>query len=65
MPPALAEEIHTTVARILHEPRTSTALAAQGLTLSDESMVDFAARIRAETAVWAKVIRERKIEPQL
>lgn len=65
VPAALAEEIHGTVARILHEPRTSTALAAQGLSLSDESMADFATRIRTETAVWAKVIRERKIEPQL
>ena len=65
VPAALAEEIHDTVACILHEPRTSTALAAQGLSLSDESMADFATRIRTETAVWAKVIRERKIEPQL
>jgi tripartite-type tricarboxylate transporter receptor subunit TctC len=60
-PAPLAAEMHNAIVKILHAPQTSEALKAQGLTLVDESMADFAARIRRETATWAQVIRDRNI----
>jgi tripartite-type tricarboxylate transporter receptor subunit TctC len=64
-PAPVQAAIHEQLKAALHAPATKQMLAAQGLSLSDESMAAFAERIRTETATWARVIRERKIESGL
>jgi tripartite-type tricarboxylate transporter receptor subunit TctC len=61
-PAPVVAAIHAAVAEVLGAPAMRAALAAQGLTVADESQPEFAARIVRETAMWAAVIRERGIQ---
>ena len=65
MPAALQRTIHEEVRAVIHGPETLASLTAQGLTVSDEGLEAFAARIRRETAMWAEVIRSRNIQSGL
>src|SRR5579883_1776914 len=49
---------------ILSAPALQDKLLAQGLTVSIEPPDQFAARIARETALWARVIKDRKISIQ-
>lgn len=49
---------------ILSTPDMQTKLQAQGLSVMLEPTDQFAARIKAETALWADVIKSRNIKPQ-
>ena len=62
--PTLAA-IHATIRGVLHAPATTAGLEAQGLTITDEGLAEFGARIRRETATWADVIRSRNIQSGL
>ncbi|UFN49700.1 tripartite tricarboxylate transporter substrate binding protein [Roseomonas sp. OT10] len=65
MPAELQAAIHQEVRAVIHSPATLASLTAQGLTVSDEGLAAFDARIRRETAMWAEVIRSRNIQSGL
>ena len=54
---ALAQEVNAQLAK----PATREALAAQGLVLWTLSPAQLDAHIRRETALWAAIIKNRKI----
>ncbi len=56
---ALAEAVEA----ILRAPETQATLTAQGLAIACEPPDVFEARLRRETAMWAEIIRERRITP--
>jgi tripartite-type tricarboxylate transporter receptor subunit TctC len=64
-PDATLTAIYTAIRQVLHAPTTRSALEAQGLTVTDEGLAEFGARIRRETATWAEVIRSRNIQSGL
>ncbi|WP_458098297.1 Bug family tripartite tricarboxylate transporter substrate binding protein [Roseomonas sp. WA12] len=64
-PDATLEAIYRAVLAVLHAPATRTALEAQGLTVTDEGLAAFGARIRQETVTWAEVIRRGNIQSGL
>lgn len=62
-PPGVVAAIAETTEAILRAPETAATLTAQGLDITCEPPAIFAARLRTETAIWAAVIRERRITP--
>jgi tripartite-type tricarboxylate transporter receptor subunit TctC len=64
-PDATQAAVYEAIRGVLHAPATRAALEAQGLTITDEGLAEFAARIRRETATWAEVIRSRNIQSGL
>jgi tripartite-type tricarboxylate transporter receptor subunit TctC len=60
-PPAVVEQLAKDVAQLLAQPEVSERLKAQGLTGAAMKPVEFAAHIRDETAVWARIIKARNI----
>jgi tripartite-type tricarboxylate transporter receptor subunit TctC len=63
-PDAIISKLNAGVARALNLPDVKTALAAQGATPIGNAPGDLAAVITADTARWAKVIRDAHIELQ-
>ncbi|WP_043834080.1 Bug family tripartite tricarboxylate transporter substrate binding protein [Muricoccus aerilatus] len=64
-PEATLAAIYAAIRAVLHAPATTASLEAQGLTITDEGLAEFGARIRRETATWAEVIRSRNIQSGL
>jgi tripartite-type tricarboxylate transporter receptor subunit TctC len=60
-PPALIAKISADTRKALEAPELKERLFAQGLTTTGNSPQEFANTIRQETALWAKVVKERKI----
>ena len=60
-PAATVAAISATVEAVLRAPENAPSLLAQGLDVTCEPPEVFAARLRRETALWAGVIRERRI----
>lgn len=63
-PPAVVEQLSRDFARILNTPANQTRLQAQGLQTWLVPTTAFSDLIRKETATWAPVIKNRKIEAQ-
>ena len=61
-PDSVIHKLHSGVVRALNLPDVKAALAAQGATPVGNSPAELAAVIAADTARWAKVIRDANIE---
>jgi tripartite-type tricarboxylate transporter receptor subunit TctC len=61
---AIIDKIQRDTVAILATEDTKQRLLAGGMTPVANNPVQFAEAIRAESANWAKVVRERKIQPQ-
>jgi tripartite-type tricarboxylate transporter receptor subunit TctC len=60
-PPAVVEQLAKDAAQMLAQPDVRERLKAQGMTDAAMKPVEFAAHIRDETAVWARIIKARNI----
>ncbi|MFN3449636.1 MAG: tripartite tricarboxylate transporter substrate binding protein [Roseococcus sp.] len=60
-PPELVQAIHAAFAAELRSDRVRERFAADGVTTGGNSPQEFAAFVRAETAKWGEIIRERNI----
>jgi len=60
-PPEVVEQLAKDASRILNQPEVRERLKAQGLTEATMKPAEFAAHMREETAVWAKIIKARNI----
>jgi len=63
-PSAIVKRIHVATAKSLDVPDVQQAMARQGLESEISTPAELAARIRAETAQWAAVIREQGIKAE-
>jgi tripartite-type tricarboxylate transporter receptor subunit TctC len=63
-PPAVVEQLSRDIARILNTPANQARLQQQGLQTWLVTTNAFGELIRKETATWAPIIRNRKIEAQ-
>ena len=63
-PPALIARIHAEIAAILTSPEVRSKLESQGVYPVANSPIEFAARIKRETATWARVIQEANIKAE-
>jgi tripartite-type tricarboxylate transporter receptor subunit TctC len=63
-PDAVVRKLHAGVVRALNLPDVKVALAAQGATPVGNAPNELAATISADTARWAKVIKDANIEVQ-
>jgi len=63
-PPAVVEQLSRDIARILNTPANQAKLQQQGLQTWLLTTNAFGELIRKETATWAPIIRNRKIEAQ-
>jgi tripartite-type tricarboxylate transporter receptor subunit TctC len=61
-PDPIIRKLHSGAVRALNLPDVKAALAAQGATPIGNSPAELAAVIAADTARWAKVIKEANIE---
>ncbi len=55
--PAIIKLLHTETLKVLKMPDVQEALSRQGLEVTPKGPAEFAAQIKSETAVWAKVIK--------
>jgi len=62
--PELAAQLARDAAQILGQPEVREQLRTQGLTEATQKPAEFAAHIRAETAIWARIIKARNIVAQ-
>lgn len=60
-PPAVVEQLAKDAAEMLSKPDVAERLKAQGMTQSTMKPAEFAAAMREETAVWARIIKARNI----
>ncbi|MDR1969476.1 MAG: tripartite tricarboxylate transporter substrate binding protein [Burkholderiaceae bacterium] len=60
-PPDMLAQLAHDAAVILATPENSELLKGQGMTAAVTTPADFAAAMRDETAVWARIIKERRI----
>jgi tripartite-type tricarboxylate transporter receptor subunit TctC len=63
-PAAVAKRLRDTAIRVVGLPDVLEAMARQGLEVETSSPQELAARIKAETAVWAGVIKDAGIRPE-
>lgn len=61
-PPPLVARVQAAMAAAIAQPAVRDKLLAQGLIPVANTPADFAAQIQRETAVWAAIIRDRKIK---
>jgi len=61
-PPAVVARAQTALSAAMAQPAVRDKLLAQGLTPVGNTPADFASQIQRETAVWAAIIRDRKIK---
>ena len=62
-PPAIVRRVHLETVKALAQPDLRAKLADQGLEVIGNSPEEFAAIIRSETPMWAKVIKDAAIKP--
>ncbi|RQO46658.1 LacI family transcriptional regulator [Variovorax sp. KBW07] len=60
-PPAVVEQLAKDAAQMLAQPDVRERLKVQGMTDAAMKPAEFAAHIRDETAVWARIIKARNI----
>ncbi|GAA4351562.1 tripartite tricarboxylate transporter substrate binding protein [Variovorax defluvii] len=60
-PPAVAEQLARDAAQMLAQPEVRERLQAQGMTEATMKPAEFAAHMRDETAMWARIIKARNI----
>ena len=60
-PPAVVEQLAKDAAQMLAQPDVRERLKLQGMTDAAMKPLEFAAHIRDETAVWARIIKARNI----
>ncbi|MDM0115172.1 tripartite tricarboxylate transporter substrate binding protein [Variovorax sp. J22R133] len=60
-PPAVVEQLARDAAAMLAQPDVAERLKAQGMTEATMKPAEFAAAMREETAVWARIIKARNI----
>ncbi|MBT2304161.1 tripartite tricarboxylate transporter substrate binding protein [Variovorax paradoxus] len=60
-PPAVAEQLAKDAAQMLAQPEVRERLKAQGMTEATMKPAEFAAYMRDETAMWARIIKARNI----
>ena len=60
----LAARIHDEALKALDHPEVQKAMAAQGLEVEPGTGAQMAARMKAETAMWAGVIKDAGIKAQ-
>jgi tripartite-type tricarboxylate transporter receptor subunit TctC len=63
-PPDLVQAIHAAFSAELRSERVRARFAADGVTTGGNSPAEFAAFVRAETAKWGAIIRERGIRAE-
>ena len=56
-PQAIVKLLHTEALKVLQLPDVQEALSRQGLEVTPKGPAEFAAQIKSETAMWAKVIK--------
>lgn len=61
VPPEIVAKLHNEIARALKTPDVADKLATQGYEISGAGPEEYAAKIRADLAKWAKVIRAAKL----
>jgi tripartite-type tricarboxylate transporter receptor subunit TctC len=60
----IVSQLHRELVRVIAIPEVNASLVKEGLDLTSGSPEDFAARIRSESAMWAKLIKEADIKPE-
>ena len=55
--PAIVKRLHAETLKVLQMPDVLEALSRQGLDVTPKGPVEFAAQIKSETEVWAKLIK--------
>jgi tripartite-type tricarboxylate transporter receptor subunit TctC len=60
-PPAVAEQLANDAAQMLSQPEVRERLQAQGMSEATMKPAEFAAAMREETAMWARIIKARNI----
>ena len=60
-PAEVAAQLARDAAEILNQPAVREQLRAQGLADATQTPAQFAAHLRAETAIWARIIKARNI----
>jgi tripartite-type tricarboxylate transporter receptor subunit TctC len=63
-PPALVERLNKEIVAIVEAPAMKKKLEEQGVDAEAMSPAELAALFKAESAKWAKVIRDAKIQPE-
>jgi tripartite-type tricarboxylate transporter receptor subunit TctC len=63
-PREIIDALHREIARIIALPDVKARLPALGFEAVGSTPEEFAARIKAETEIWGKVIRAANIKPQ-
>ena len=63
-PASIVQRIHGEVIKALQQPDVQTALGRQGLDPETSTPQEMAARIKAETAMWASVIKDAGIRAE-
>jgi tripartite-type tricarboxylate transporter receptor subunit TctC len=63
-PKAIVDKVYTDTKKSLEATELKARLYAQGLTPVGNTPADFGAAMKAESGLWAKVVRERKIHVQ-
>jgi len=63
-PTAITTRLHTEITKILNLPDIRNPIVEGGYEMGGESAEEFAAFVRADRAMWAKVIKEVKIQPR-
>jgi tripartite-type tricarboxylate transporter receptor subunit TctC len=64
VPPAVLAQLNSAAVAILANPATAQRLAKAGLLASPSSPADFAGFLQRDSAAWASIVRERKLELQ-
>jgi len=63
-PSSVSEQLARDVADIMKEPQVREQLKAQGLSDATQKPAEFAAHLKAETAIWARIIKSRNISAE-
>ena len=58
VPKPILAKLNSDVVKVLDQPDLQKRLADQGIDAASSSAEDFAAYIQAETAKWAKVVKD-------
>ena len=64
VPAEIVAKLHNEVARTLKIPEVADKLVAQGYEIAGSGPEEYAAKIRADLATWAKVIRAAKLRQE-
>jgi tripartite-type tricarboxylate transporter receptor subunit TctC len=63
-PPEIVARLHAELAKLLRAPEVKEQLAALGAEPIGDTPDQFAAFLKADTARWGKIIKEKGIRPE-